>query len=83
MPPQKKAPHSTCGWADDERAGTWKRSKNAVSPPVERTRPLFTSMPMTSSPHPTTKSTSLLALLRDLGVDVGDPHLSECLQNSD
>ena len=39
-----------------------KRSKNAVSPPVERTRPLFTSMPMTSSPHPTTKSTSLLRL---------------------
>ena len=62
MLPQEKAPHSACGWADDERAGTWKRSKNAVSPPVERTRPLFTSMPMTSSPHPTTKSTSLLRL---------------------
>ena len=60
--PQKKALHSACGRADDERAGTWKRSKNAVSPPVERTRPLFTSMPMTSSPHPTTKSTSLLRL---------------------
>lgn len=24
MLPQEKAPHSACGWADDERAGTWK-----------------------------------------------------------
>lgn len=81
MPPKRKLPTVHAGEPMTSVRALGKRSKNAVSPPVERTRPLFTSMPMTSSPHPTTKSTSLLALLRDLGVDVRDAHLSECLQN--
>ena len=62
MPPKKKPSTVHAGGPMTSVQAPGKRSKNAVSPPVERTRPLFTSMPMTSSPHPTTKSTSLLRL---------------------
>ena len=60
--PKRKLPTVHAGGPMTSVRAPGKRSKNAVSPPVERTRPLFTSMPMTSSPHPTTKSTSLLRL---------------------
>ena len=62
MPPKRKLPTVHAGEPMTSVRAPGKRSKNAVSPPVEHTRPLFTSMPMTSSPHPTTKSTSLLRL---------------------